>query len=251
MKTRGLRSGYVEDLNDARTKLVGFFSILLISTLRFHPGRCQIPVQTMKLFSREGLVLEPGKSGLIDGILYRVVVVRRCDRHKSWGEKPLRKKNPHPEVVLQGQPDRFSRLVGRNFSAQADILWRLPLSEKLKVDVGHPRLDKFFRQCGNLVLVLARQYDFDTTDRRRRYDFGSDRVRPHHAGTNGNHHQMNGSRTHRGYFASKLNPNEVVPFAATVTLCSFSPKVGCQALIRYVPAGRSLIVKAPSDPVIA
>jgi len=30
VKTRGVPSGYVEDLNDARTKLADFFSILLV-----------------------------------------------------------------------------------------------------------------------------------------------------------------------------------------------------------------------------
>ena len=68
--------GYVEGLNDARTLLAGFFSILLVSILRFYRGRRQIPVETMKLFRREIFILESGESGLIDGIFDRIVKVR-------------------------------------------------------------------------------------------------------------------------------------------------------------------------------
>ena len=241
---------YVEPLSDARTPLADFFSILLISTLRLHRGRCQIPIETMKLFRRQIFILKPGESGLIDGIFDRVVVVRRCDCHKSRRKESLRQQDTYTQIVFQRQPNDFSRLVSRNFSAQTDVLRRLPLSEKLEVDIRHPRLGKLICQCGHLILVLARQYDFDTTDQGRRYDFGSDDVSRHHTGTHSNHH-MEVSRKHHGYFALKLKPNDVEPFAATVTLCSFSPRVGCQALIRYVPAGRSLISKLPSRSVIA
>ena len=68
--------GYVEGLNDARTKLAGFFSILLVSTLRFQWNRRQVPIETMKLFRREIFILESGESGLIDGVFDRVVKVR-------------------------------------------------------------------------------------------------------------------------------------------------------------------------------
>jgi len=34
------------------------------------------------------------------------------------------------------------------------------------------------------------------------------------------------------YFALNVNPTEAVPFAATVTSCTCSPRIGCQALIR-------------------
>jgi len=34
------------------------------------------------------------------------------------------------------------------------------------------------------------------------------------------------------YFALKRNPNDTVPFAATITSCTFSPRIGCQALMR-------------------
>ena len=159
--------------------------------------------------------------------------------------------DPHTEIIFQRQLDRLSCLVSRNVAAQTDVLGRLALSDKLKVDVGHPRLGKLFRQCGDLVLVLARQYDFDAADRGRRYDFGSDHVSAHHSGTHSNHHRMKGSRMHHGYFASKLNSNDVVPFTTSVTSCTFSPRIGCQALMRCVPVGRSLIVKVPSSPVIA
>ena len=76
MKTRCVPSGYVEDLNDTRTKLADFFSILLILTFWFYRGGRQISVETVKLFRREILILESGESGLIDGKLDRVVVVR-------------------------------------------------------------------------------------------------------------------------------------------------------------------------------
>jgi hypothetical protein len=185
----------------------------------------------MKLFRREILILESGESGLIDGIFDRVVVVRRCDRHKSRRKESLRQQDTYAQIVFQRQPNDFSRLVSRNFSTQADVLRRLSLCEKLEVDIRHSRLGKLICQCGHLMLVLARQYDFDTTDHGRRYDFGCDRVSRHHTGTNSNHY-LKASKIHYGYFASKLNPNDVVPFAATVTLCSFSPRVGCQALIR-------------------
>ena len=69
--------GYVEgSLNDARTKLAGFFSILLVSILRFYRSRRQIPVETVKLFRREIFILESGERGLIDRILDRIVEVR-------------------------------------------------------------------------------------------------------------------------------------------------------------------------------
>jgi hypothetical protein len=66
----------VEGLNDARTLLAGFFSILLVSTLGFQRGRGQIPIETMKLFCRKIFILESGESGLIDGIFDRVVKIR-------------------------------------------------------------------------------------------------------------------------------------------------------------------------------
>ena len=227
------------------------FSILLVSALGFQRDRSHVPIEAVKLFRREIFILKSGKGCPIDGVLNRVVIVRRCDRDKSWREQSLRQQNPHTEVILQRQPNRFSRLVGRNVSAQADILRRLSLSEKLKMDVGHPRLNKFFRQCGDLTFIMARQYNFNTADRGCRYTFGNDRVSTHHTGTHSHHCRKKVSRIRHGYFASKLNFNDAMLFAATVTLCSFSPKVGCQALIRYVPDGRSLIEKIPSRPVIA
>ena len=67
---------YVEGLNDARTKLAGFFSILLVSVLRLYRSRREIPVETVKLFRREIFILESGESGLIDRIFDRVVKIR-------------------------------------------------------------------------------------------------------------------------------------------------------------------------------
>jgi hypothetical protein len=150
----------------------------------------------MKLFRREIFILESGESGLIDGIFDRVVKVRRRYRYKSGREEPLRQENLHTEVIFQRQSNCFSCLVSRNFAAQTDVLRGLPSSDKLKVDVCHPRLGKLFLQCGHLVLILAPQYDFYTADGGRRCDFGGDCVSRHHTGTQSSEYYMTISQEH-------------------------------------------------------
>ena len=50
-KTRGVASGYVEDLNEARTRLADFFSILLRPFLPGpHPSSRNHPVHTLNGF---------------------------------------------------------------------------------------------------------------------------------------------------------------------------------------------------------
>src|SRR5207344_2087427 len=127
-----------------------------------------------------------------------------------WKES-LRQQDTDTRIVFECQPYDFSRLVSRDFSSKTDVLRRLSHSGKLKVDIRHPRFGKLICQRGHLVLVLACQYDFDTADCGRRFDFGSDHLSPHHTGTHGKHHDMKVPWKQHGYLASKLNPSDVVP----------------------------------------
>jgi hypothetical protein len=56
VKTRGVPSGYVEDLNDARTPLADFFSILLETIMKGHwpvkVGRVKFGLHPRRLLSK-------------------------------------------------------------------------------------------------------------------------------------------------------------------------------------------------------
>ncbi len=54
MKGRGVPLGYVEGLNDARTKLAGFFSILLRDHAQFFADLLEGGDGSLELFSRMG-----------------------------------------------------------------------------------------------------------------------------------------------------------------------------------------------------